>query len=53
VLTLASGGGDEPAGGLRLERAQQNPDGSTLLTVYLEDATDNVPETAGGSGASM
>ena len=48
VVALASSGGGESSGGLRLEAAPPAPDGSTPVTVYLEDEADNVPATAKG-----
>ena len=46
VVALAtSGGGEEPADALRVERA---PNGAEVL-VYLKDREANVPATAGGA----
>ena len=48
VVALASSGGGDSPGGLRLEISSPQPDGSTPLLVYLEDEADNVPATANG-----
>ena len=47
VVAAVTSGGGSPAGGLRIERSStQEPLGS--LTIYVEEPSRNVAETAGG-----